>query len=438
MSSDDDCIVYYIDDKYDAVCRYLENISCNSNSSGSNPKTYKSTRIDDPYDSRCNFIFTNLAKIDFLKIGNGILVNNLKGSQHLSNKAYLAYHIKASGKEYLMPLQWSAAYDDISSLIGMLIVTTLYNYCHQLLLDNNKGNTINNEKEFKEIVQVLLMDTVFRESSDYTLLTQLLSSFPNFMNSINDYDYDGLVSTLNIIDSQQTWRKSWAGQQDIWIMKPVGLSCGENIHVFKGFKDVLLHAKTMKYKCIVQKYIERPLLVRKGRKFDIRQWVLVTNVDPLIVYGFSECYLRLSSKGYTLDSQDLLDATVHLTNHAIQKHSITNNDSIHDDDESLVCDTMMTQQQFNEALKENYQNTNTVFGSNDIGNTTSIFDKIIKPQIKKIAVDAITSVRDTLRKVGDGYQWLGLDLMVTEDDLQGTFFDTNYTNYTNYTNPNAT
>ena len=428
IKSDDECIVYYIDDKYDAVCRYLENISCNNN----NLKTYKSIRIDDPYDSRCNFIFTNLAKIDFLRIGSGILVNNLKGSQHLSNKAYLAYHIKASGKEYLMPLQWSAAYNDISSLVGMLIVTTLYNYCHQLL--NKKGNNtaINNDKEFKEVVQALLMDTVFRQSNDYTLLTQLLSSFPNFMNNSNDYDYDELASTLNNIDSQQNWRKSWSGQEDIWIMKPVGLSCGENIHVFKGFKDVLMHAKTMKYKCIVQKYIERPLLVRKGRKFDIRQWVLVTNVDPLIVYGFSECYLRLSSKGYTLDSQDLLDATVHLTNHAIQKNSITNNDNINDnDDESLVCDTMMTQQQFDETLKGMYQNTNTVFDDNNNGNPTSIFSKIIKPQIKKIAIDAITSVRDTLRKVGDGYQWLGLDLMVTEDDLQGTLFDINYTLYTN-------
>jgi hypothetical protein len=122
----------------------------------------------------------------------------------------------------------------------------------------------------------------------------------------------------------------------------------------------------------------------------------------------------LSSKGYTLDSQDLLDATVHLTNHAIQKHSIVDSGN---EDTSLVCDTMMTQQQFDEALQQLHQNNDTVFGNND-ATSKSIFNTIIKPQIKKIAIDAITSVRDMLRKVGDGYQWLGLDLMVTED-LQG-------------------
>ena len=420
MSDITDSIVYFIDDKYEAVCRYLENLPslssrANDNNDGRKKMIYNSTRVEDPYDSRCNFIFTNLAKIDFLKIANGVLVNNLKGSQHLSNKAYLAYHVKASGKEYLMPLQWSAAYDDISSLIGMLIVTTVYNYCHQLIdNDTTSSSMINNDKELKEIIQLLLMDAAFRQSSDYSLLTLLLSSFPNFMTSVDEYDRGGLVSTLASIDSQQNWRKTWAGQQDIWIIKPVGLSCGENIHVFKGFKDVLIHTKAMNYKCIVQKYIERPLLVRNGRKFDIRQWVLVSNVDPLIVYGFSECYLRLSSKGYTLDSQDLLDATVHLTNHAIQKHSIIDSGN---EDTSLVCDTMMTQQQFDEALQQLHQDNDTVFGNND-ATSKRIFHTIIKPQIKKIAIDAITSVRDMLRKVGDGYQWLGLDLMVTED-LQG-------------------
>ena len=55
----------------------------------------------------------------------------------------------------------------------------------------------------------------------------------------------------------------------------------------------------MKHGKIVQKYIGRPLILKCGRKFDIRQWVLVKSFMPLEAYTFQYCYCRFSSEPYS-------------------------------------------------------------------------------------------------------------------------------------------
>lgn len=70
----------------------------------------------------------------------------------------------------------------------------------------------------------------------------------------------------------------------------------------------------------MQKYIERPLLIGgelSGRKFDLRQWVLVKSIDPLEVYMFSECYLRVCYDPYDLSNINNLSS--HLTNYSLNK-----------------------------------------------------------------------------------------------------------------------
>ncbi|CDW81438.1 tubulin-tyrosine ligase family protein [Stylonychia lemnae] len=69
---------------------------------------------------------------------------------------------------------------------------------------------------------------------------------------------------------------------------------------------------------ILQKYIERPLLIHQ-RKFDIRVWVFI-NYD-FSCYIFKEGYLRTSSSEFSIDPNNPDDQYVHLTNNAIQKYS---------------------------------------------------------------------------------------------------------------------
>lgn len=69
-------------------------------------------------------------------------------------------------------------------------------------------------------------------------------------------------------------------------------------------------------KFVIQKYLESPLLI-KGRKFDIRAWVLLDYRKNL--YLFREGYIRTSSERY--DKNCLDNYYIHLTNNAVQKNS---------------------------------------------------------------------------------------------------------------------
>ena len=74
-----------------------------------------------------------------------------------------------------------------------------------------------------------------------------------------------------------------------------------------------------KHTCILQKYIENPLLVHK-RKFDIRCYAMLTSINGnLKGFMYEQGYIRTSSVLYS--KADFKDKFVHLTNDCIQKKS---------------------------------------------------------------------------------------------------------------------
>ncbi len=73
-------------------------------------------------------------------------------------------------------------------------------------------------------------------------------------------------------------------------------------------------------KFVVQKYLKKPLLL-DGLKFDLRLYVLLTSIDPLRIFLYNDGLARFATNPYTIDSNNLDNVYMHLTNYSINKHS---------------------------------------------------------------------------------------------------------------------
>ena len=109
--------------------------------------------------------------------------------------------------------------------------------------------------------------------------------------------------------------------QNIWIIKPGEYTNrGNGITVCQALSEIAAIVKPALDKSyIIQKYIEKPLLVNK-RKFDIRCYAMITSIQGVIQgYFYLDGYLRTTSKEYSC--KEISNPFIHLTNDAIQKHS---------------------------------------------------------------------------------------------------------------------
>ncbi|KAL0241414.1 hypothetical protein GEMRC1_006649 [Eukaryota sp. GEM-RC1] len=101
-----------------------------------------------------------------------------------------------------------------------------------------------------------------------------------------------------------------------WIVKDNASSRGRNISLFQSSSafDLPLDVK-VKSPITIQQYIANPLLI-KNRKFDLRLYVLIT-ASPFKVYLYDEGFARFCCLEYTLDTSQLNNLYIHLTNTSI-------------------------------------------------------------------------------------------------------------------------
>ena len=105
--------------------------------------------------------------------------------------------------------------------------------------------------------------------------------------------------------------------RNLWIIKPGAQSRGRGIEIHSDFDTMMQRIRISGLAIwVIQKYIERPLIIL-GKKFDIRQWVLITSVNPLTIWTWKTPYLRFTSQDY--NPNNARNKFMHLTNASVSK-----------------------------------------------------------------------------------------------------------------------
>lgn len=186
--------------------------------------------------------------------------------------------------------------------------------------------------------------------------------------------------------------------KNLWIIKPSGLSRGRGIKVFSKLDEMLHYVISSDCGFVSQKYIENASLIFQ-RRFDIRQWVIITNFEKMEFLFWDEFYVRLCSTEYSSEEDHLKDSFRHLANNSINKNV----------DENLKNSTpfqnnIASQGQFEEYLEE--------FGS--IADGKGRVEEIKSDMMEVVAVTVMSSLKKTVEWHKSSFLVLGFDFMLLD------------------------
>ncbi|XP_039294347.1 probable tubulin polyglutamylase TTLL2 isoform X2 [Nilaparvata lugens] len=146
-------------------------------------------------------------------------------------------------------------------------------------------------------------------------LSRYLKCMKKVFGSIYDFSPEAfnlpLEYTKLVAECSRQNRNNYEDPSNVWICKPVGLSQGRGISLFKKLSELVYDSNA-----VVQKYVQNPLLIG-GYKFDLRLYVCVPSFHPPVIYLYREGLARFSTDKFSLSNLD--NPFAHLTNTSLNK-----------------------------------------------------------------------------------------------------------------------
>ncbi|KAL3665839.1 hypothetical protein V7S43_009263 [Phytophthora oleae] len=375
--------------------------------------------------------WTNYAKIAWKRVTPGQIVNHLQHSVLFSQKDQLTRLLytqaaRRDGGQNILDKCFPRTFDlsqprDQKLLKGWFLYSKALQVLRKSLIEDLAVKSsletalrltkavVNDDNFFEGWRTEDVVGKLIRTTEAEQLLTS--KSGKMSLDFATRQEVQGILAKLERRDPQ--FQMTGDVSSNVWICKPSNLSQGRGIVLCSSFEELMKimspddkqklqeEGNSKPTKWIVQKYIERPLLLQSGRKFDIRQWVLIAELEPKpVAFWFYKSYLRFCSRKF--DLARLQDRFTHLSNYSVQQHFELSKTEGSSRQEEIVDDFehMWSSDTFQDTLRQEHG--------------IDVWGETILPQMQSTARLAIDAVLPHLKAVGRGFEWLGFDFLVDE------------------------
>ena len=127
-----------------------------------------------------------------------------------------------------------------------------------------------------------------------------------------------------------------------------------------------------------------------NRKFDIRQWVLITDWNPLTIWLYAEPYIRFPASDFSFDN--ISNRYAHLSNNSVCKNAAKVS-TTHE-----IEGNMWRLDQLNDHLQGEYG--------------FDVWEDVILDKIKNVVINTMESVQDMFECKKGQFELFGFDIML--------------------------